>query len=164
MVDRTYTVQFTIVGGNAATYTVSGLEGELDGNVFTSVPVITAQGFTVVVDDGNGCTPRTLTGESPCAFEEEVFVPGSFSPNGDNINDAFVIPGIEGFPDNSLVIFGRWGDEVYSAKGYDNRQVLWNGTSKGAAFGELLPTGTYYYVLELGGGREPIKGFVYLNR
>ncbi|HEY0977390.1 MAG TPA: gliding motility-associated C-terminal domain-containing protein [Flavobacteriales bacterium] len=162
--DRTYTVLITVVGGESSTWTVNGLEGTFEDGLFTSAPIFTSQDFSAMVDDGNHCTPQLVQGSSPCDFEEEVFVPQSFSPNGDGINEAFTIPGIEGFPENQVTIFNRWGGEVYSAAGYDNRTIVWDGTSEKATIPGPLPTGTYYYVLELGDGRPPLKGYVYLNR
>lgn len=166
-VSRTYTVSFVIQGGDPGTYAVNGLEGELStGPVhrFTSVPVITSSGFEVFVTDGYGCAVVRVEGSSPCAFDDDVFVPEAFSPNNDGINDAFVIPGIEGYPDNRITIFNRWGGKMYEAAGYNNRSVVWDGTSPDGLYSGLAPSGTYFYVLDLGTGREALTGYIYLNR
>lgn len=86
-----------------------------------------------------------------------------FSPNNDGINDTLVIEGLETSPDNELILFNRWGVEVYSKKNYDNS---FNGTSNGRstiAVGENLPEGTYYYVLKLKDQRD-LAGAFYINR
>ena len=87
-----------------------------------------------------------------------------FSPNGDGVNDLFRIDCIDQYPNNVLEIFNRWGNTVYKKKGYDN---TWNGTSTGRVTintGKKLPVGTYYYVLDLGDGSKPKKGWIYINR
>ena len=87
-----------------------------------------------------------------------------FSPNGDGVNETFRIDCIDQYPNNTLEIVNRWGNKVYTKKGYDNS---WDGTSNGRATinaSRKLPVGTYYYVLDLGDGSAPKKGWLYINR
>jgi len=165
--DRTYTVTFTIEQGMPSTYEVIGLNGTVTAAspyIFTSVPIYTSQAFIADVRDANACGAFRIEGASPCSFESDVLVPESFSPNGDGINENFMIPGIEGYPNNVITIFNRWGGEMYNAAGYDNGTVVWDGTSPDALIAGNAPTGTYFYVLELGNSSEPITGFIQLIR
>jgi gliding motility-associated-like protein len=86
-----------------------------------------------------------------------IEVPGGFTPNGDNINDIFVIQGLDQYPNNELTIYNRWGSIVYSAKPYNND---WDGksTGSGVIMGDYVTTGTYFYVLKLSEDQEPLKG------
>ncbi len=86
----------------------------------------------------------------------ELTVPNVFTPNGDGVNDLFVIQGIERFPQHRLVLFNRWGNEIYQSTRYQND---WDGST--------LAEGTYYYVLEVrleNGQWQTIKGFITLIR
>lgn len=83
----------------------------------------------------------------------QIEIPNALTPNGDGYNDLFYIVNIELFSDNILRIYNRWGDLVYKADGYINE---WEGTYNG----KLLPTGTYYYVLDLRDGSDEYKGYV----
>lgn len=95
-------------------------------------------------------------------------IPNAFSPNGDGINDYFEILGIEFYENNTISIINRWGNKVYEARGYgiSSNPVFWDGKSNtGFRIGnEELPTGTYYYILDLGDGQKPISGSIYLDR
>ena len=105
-------------------------------------------------DPQNGCSPN------PCTID----APQAFTPDGDGINDTFVIEGAETFPDNEIVIFNRWGNVVYSTRNYQND---WRGTSNSGlnVDGDELPTGTYYYVFDTNGEKnETLKGYVYIQR
>ena len=87
-----------------------------------------------------------------------------FSPNNDGVNDFFKIDCINRFPNNIIRVYNRWGNIVFEQQNYDN---LWNGISNGRATvneEELLPEGTYYYILDLGDGSEPIADWLYINR
>ncbi len=85
------------------------------------------------------------------------FLFNQFSPNGDGINDKLVINCIQDFPTNSLEIFDRFGNEVFTARGYDNS---WKGTRNN----NELPKGTYFYILDLGDGSEVRKGWIQIIR
>jgi gliding motility-associated-like protein len=68
-----------------------------------------------------------------------LYVPSSFTPNGDGVNDVFR-PVFSGFVKISMSIFNRWGQEIYS---YDSLEGGWDGTFQGAH----SPSGYYAYKL-----------------
>ncbi len=87
-----------------------------------------------------------------------------FSPNGDGANDFFRIDCIENFPGNKLEVYNRYGTMVYSKNNYNND---WDGIANASGtIGEdnKLPTGTYYYILNIGAGQTPRQGWLYLIR
>jgi len=90
---------------------------------------------------------------------EDVVIYNGISPNGDGINDTWTIKGIEGFPDNEVKIFNRWGDRIRNLSRYDNINVFWDGTN---AEGEPVPDGTYYYILEVWGVKT-FTGWIYVR-
>ena len=88
-----------------------------------------------------------------------VFIPEGFSPNGDGVNDRFVIGGLPVGITVHLEIYNRWGHLVYRNPDYQND---WDGTANQglkAAGGKPdgLPDGTYYYQIRLSDGREFIR-------
>lgn len=76
-----------------------------------------------------------------------VNIPSAFSPDGDGVNDTWVLQNIESFPRSDLKVFNRYGEIVYLKEGYNN---TWNGEVNG----KPLPAGTYFYVLKLNSGLE----------
>jgi gliding motility-associated-like protein len=87
----------------------------------------------------------------------EIKVPFGFSPNNDNIGDAWVIEGLDAYPDNNVTILNRWGNAVYKAAPYNND---WYGTYND----NPLPIGTYFFIVDLGDGSDTVKGYLYINR
>jgi len=73
-----------------------------------------------------------------------IHVYNVITPNGDGLNDKFIIDCIENYPDNSIRFFTRWGTMISSFEHYDNKTIVWEGTN---SKGEPLPDGTYYYIL-----------------
>ena len=96
-------------------------------------------------------------------FPTSLFIPEGFSPNADGINDLFVIRGIEDYSQNTFTVFNRWGDKVFGASPYQNN---WDGKSTTGlrVGGDVLPVGTYFYILDLGDGSKAFKGSIYLNK
>jgi gliding motility-associated-like protein len=93
----------------------------------------------------------------------DLEIPEGFSPNGDGVNDSWVIPGIENYPNNTVVIFNRWGNQVYSAEPYDNS---WSGecTESATIGGSTLPEGTYFFVFKSERNATAKQGYIYIKR
>lgn len=80
------------------------------------------------------------------------FIPNTITPNGDMINDTFVVPGLERFVSNELHILNRWNDNIYQAKEYKNDWAA-NG----------IVAGTYFYILKTkdeDGKDHVFKGYI----
>ncbi|MFV8357801.1 gliding motility-associated C-terminal domain-containing protein, partial [Flavobacterium sp. XS1P32] len=106
-----------------------------------------------------------------------IVVHNAFSPNGDGINEKFVIDNIDDtvcYPDNTVEIYNRWGVLVYETKGYNNTSNAFEGISAGRSTIQQstgLPTGTYFYILSytsLDGTGKTITnkkdGYLYLSK
>ncbi len=107
----------------------------------------------------------TLTGKGNCAVSDTVHVkvllapvvPNVFSPNGDGINDTWVIQYLESYPNCDIQIFDRDGRIVLHSQGY---YTPWDGKING----KPSPIGTYYYFLNPRNGRAIISGSVTIIR
>ena len=68
-------------------------------------------------------------------------VPNVITPNGDDVNDILIIDCVPAYPNNSLRIFNRWGDEIEVFEPYTN---TWDGTIGSGK--DPVPAGTYFYI------------------
>jgi gliding motility-associated-like protein len=84
-------------------------------------------------------------------------VPNTFTPNGDAINDVWKIENLSLYPNYHIQVFNRYGQAMYDTKDYSKP---WDGTIQG----KPLPSGTYYYIIDLGGARKTKKGYVTIIR
>lgn len=102
---------------------------------------LSAGTYQCLVTDSNGCTASAtyVVSDSGC---RQVVIHDGISPNGDGINDVWVIEGIEDYPANTVKVFDKWGDEVFAQVSYKNN---WDGRGPDG----LLPDGTYYYLVRL---------------
>ena len=96
--------------------------------------------------------------------QQKVFPYEAISPNGDGLNDYWVISGIEHFPNNSVHLFDRWNNLVYNLEGYNNIDLVWKGESNRGISKKDLDDGTYYYKLTLSPDGEVLSGAVILKR
>jgi gliding motility-associated-like protein len=90
----------------------------------------------------------------------EVEVYSGVSANNDNMNDFFTIKNIKEFPNNSVSIYNRWGNLVFETKGYDQERA--NKRWPENEHLSNLTSSTYFYIVELGNGSKPFKGWVEL--
>ncbi|MCB9245114.1 MAG: PKD domain-containing protein [Flavobacteriales bacterium] len=114
--------------------------GNVGTKVTTSSLLDDDQIFTVTLTDGFGCT-ATATVTVIVLDDFKLFPYNLISPNGDGINDTWVVENIWAYPDAKVVIFNRYGMEVFNGTNYDLNR--WDGTFDG----KELPDGAYYYVI-----------------
>ena len=115
------------------------VEGQGSGQAITTAEVKSGQADINPEDNIAQSTVEIVT----------LFVPNVFTPNGDGKNDTFEIAGLDLFKANKLIIFNRFGNEVFRAENYQNN---WRGDG--------LLEGTYFYYLEI----EDWTGTVHRDR
>jgi gliding motility-associated-like protein len=117
---------------------------------------------TLVVQDENGCD-SSITQNLVVEGSMTIYVPNSFSPDGDNLNDEFgPIGAYISEDDYQMMIFSRWGEEIFHSQSPD---LKWDGEVRGT--GDKAPVDVYtYYILakDLQGSVREFKGFVLLLR
>ena len=87
-------------------------------------------------------------------------IPNIFTPNGDGMNDKFVIRNPDG-KQIALEVYNRWGNRVYKSVDYQND---WGGeVTEGFFVGRDIPDGTYYYIIIIGESDKYV-GFITINR
>jgi len=103
--------------------------------------------YNVEVKNRGGCTARDRVTVFVVCNGSNLFIPNTFSPNGDGTNDIFYPRGTGLFKVRNLRIFSRWGEIVFDKSNFDanNTAYGWDGTSKG----KPLNPDVYVYTLEV---------------
>lgn len=139
--------QLEATGGTTYTWTpTSGLSGD---DIPDPIAEPTQSTIYTVTTELNGCT---YTDDVVVSVVRLIDPPNTITPNGDGRNDTWIIPGISDYPEADVRIYDRWGQRVYNAVGY---RTPFDGGG--------LPTGTYYWVIELNrleGRSVPYTGFL----
>lgn len=173
--DTTDSIEFTVTPISASAGTdkfiqlgdVVTLDGTGEGNVVWS-PANTltdASSFTPTANPDVTTTYfLTVTNGSCVASDsvnvfvgEVITIYSGFSPNGDDINDKWVIRNSAQYPDMEVIVYDRSGQKVFQTTGYSTQDKWWDGTNKG----KVLPVSTYFYVVDIKTGDDGIfKGQV----
>lgn len=154
-------------------YSVDSLEGSGTGNILSWVwtpgkwlsndsiprPLISPHDddmitYTLTAISTDGCH---VSDQMVVKILKLPLIPNVFTPNGDNINDKWVIKYLNDYPGATVEIYNRYGQLVFKSQGYSDP---WDGTMNG----KELPVGTYYYLINPMHGRKQMSGFVDLIR
>ncbi|ENA1797293.1 T9SS type B sorting domain-containing protein [Flavobacterium psychrophilum] len=129
--NNTITITYTNNGGDYI-FSIDGVNYQ-ESPVFTNISL---GEYTIYVKDKNGCLP------TPSKVIYVLDYPKFFTPNGDGINDTWIIQNIKIRPSATINIFDRFGKLL---KQLDSNSAGWNGTYNG----ENLPSDDYWFVLTL---------------
>ncbi len=108
--------------------------------------------YFITISDANGCN-KTLGIMIPENPKLCLGIPDAFTPNGDGINDTWIIEYIEMYPAAVVNVFNRWGQLLYQGRSGSDP---WDGKYKD----KFVPAGAYQYVIDLRNGMEPFTGVV----
>lgn len=111
--------------------------------------------YTLHVSTTNGC--GDASDDVFIRVFQKVTVPNAFSPNGDGINDRWVIDGLDTYPESVAEVYNRYGQIVFRSVGYSRS---WDGGFNG----KPLPVGAYYYIIDRKNGFPLLSGWVMIIR
>ena len=109
--------------------------------------------YTLVVIDDNKCEASGSITITVSGAGSKILVPNAFSPNGDGINDTWVITNLSVYPGATVDVFNRYGQPVFHS---ENSNKAWDGTYNG----KPLPVGTYYYIIDPKNNEKKMAGSV----
>lgn len=115
-------------------------------NGITVKPRATTE-YTLEAKNAGGCLTRDKVQVFVICNGSNVFIPNTFSPNGDGANEIFYPRGNGLFKVKSMRIFGRWGEVVFQKENFNANDPAngWDGTFKGAK----LSSDVYVYIAEI---------------
>jgi len=114
-------------GATGLTHTVSNLQ--------------VGQSVTLTVRPLGGCTAPASQPATGQTITDAVFIPNSFTPNGDGLNDQLKVYG-NFIRQMKISIFNQWGEKIFESQ---SQTVAWDGTHKG----KPQPSGVYMYVCDV---------------
>ncbi len=152
---RGRTIELTANAPGATAYSWADAKGIANGQSTAKLTVKLTERtvYTVKATSTAGCSDvKQITIEVGSEYSD-VVANNIITPNGDGVNDVWVIENIEQYPNATVKVFDIAGRLVFNQKGYDNK---WNGYYNGAVLNE----GAYYYVVDFGTDLYKAKGYV----
>lgn len=128
---------YTAIYGGTPPYSFEWNDGSTNSNLEQVPP----GDYILTVYDVEMCS-NEFEFEIPINESECVIIPNTFTPNGDNYNDTWILGNMELYPNAEVKVFNKWGTEIFSSEGVYNP---WDGTYDGNA----LPSAVYYYIIYL---------------
>lgn len=116
-----------------------------------TLTVSTEGTYVVTLYNGFTCTTDRVVVREDC--RPIIYAPNAFSPNGNGVNEEFFVYPNDYVDTFEILIYTRWGELVYTS---DNQDFRWNGIYKG----QLLPPGTYAYIMKFASSLEPELGTI----
>ncbi len=115
--------------------------------------------FTVTVfDDVTYCWNSTTIDVEFYENRYCIDLPQGLSPNGDGFNDCLILDHLEDEEDiEKIDVFNRYGTKIYELNDYVDQ---WCGDNQE---GEIMPVGTYFYIIYFNSPKDPITSWIYLN-
>ena len=125
--------------------------------------VETASGSTVELTQGFEQPPYARdTSLTPIDTNGvDLVATNAFSPDGDGVNDTWIVEQLTVWNNNKVVIMNRWGDKIWEADNYDNTTVAWDGTNSS---GSPVTAGTYFYVITIANRARSYSGWVQITK
>ena len=137
-----------------------GITYLLNGRKYNSIKVNTGGDYTITASTMSGCSKAfNVTVHKDTCSDLSTFIPNTFTPNGDGLNDIFRVPKETKIKVKTFSIFNRWGNKVYSSS---LANAGWDGRYKALD----CPEGMYVYIITgtINNKPEKIKGTVLLLR
>ncbi|PRY48904.1 gliding motility-associated-like protein [Arcticibacter pallidicorallinus] len=149
----------TLKASGGIAYFWEEADGIISGSHTDSLVVRPSKNATykVVISNGSGCNVvKTIDIEVKDDYKT-LIANNIVTPNGDGVNDVWIVQNLDLYPNNEVVIFDRAGRVVFRQFDYKN---TWDGTHNGVA----LPEDTYYYALYINSGKGKLTGFITIVR
>jgi gliding motility-associated-like protein len=128
-------------------------------NARTARPIASPEATTTYILTATGPNGCVATDTIKIVVMTTIYIPDVFTPNGDSVNDTWVLRGLENYPEVEVRVFNRWGNVVFYGKGPS--QLAFDGRFNGT----MLPSGVYTYLIDTKtNSNQVVRGSLLLAR